>query len=185
MGRIMIAGTRTSSLGALIAAWAALVVPSVPVAAEAQELWHGTTVGMSVAEVQRLFPAARPIHEQDPARPHWVALLRADSVLADGFPRSVTFTFDDGHLINVVTTAGSRSNPGEVTGQDVSGVLANLKSKYGLPVTCKKEPGGDLFLACFWRTHGIFIGYMGRVDVEPMVLTFAPPWEEADESLLR
>jgi hypothetical protein len=70
---------------------------------------------MSVNDVQKFFPAAKAIQEQDPSRPGWVALLKADSVEADGLREAATFTFKDGRLINVVTTSGGRPNPGAIT----------------------------------------------------------------------
>jgi hypothetical protein len=183
--RIMMAGSRTSALGGFVAASTVLIALSLPAAAEGQELWHGVTVGMSVHDVQKFFPTAKPIQEQDPSRPGWVALLRADSVEADGLREAATFTFKDARLINVVTTSGGRQNPGTITGEDVRRSLSGLKGKYGHPLRCKQEAEGDLFLACFWRVHGLFIGYMGRADPQPMVLTFVHPWEETDASLLR
>ena len=99
--------------------------------------------------------------------------------------KRLTFTFKDGRLINVVTTSGGRLDPGAITGQDVRRALLGLQTKYGQPIKCKQETEGNLFLACFWRAKGLFVGYMGRTDPQPMVLTFAHPWEDSDANLLR
>jgi hypothetical protein len=139
---------------------------------------------MSVAEVRKLFPVVQPIEEPDPTRAGWVALLRADKAPIDGLRQTVTFTFKNGELISVVTSAGGRPDPTALNPQEVQQILATLQSKYGQPVRCK-GPDNNMLLACFWRGNGVFVGYMGRTDPLPMALTFFHAWEEQDGALLQ
>jgi hypothetical protein len=139
---------------------------------------------MSAPEVRTLFPTAQPIREPDPSRPRWIALLRSDKAVIDGLRQTVRFTFDDGRLVSVVTSAGGQPDPTALSPEDVRQAQAALQAQYGPPVRCK-GPDSNALLACFWHANGLFIGFMGRADPLPMFLTFHHPWESKDETLLR
>jgi len=150
----------------------------------AQELWRGTTAGMSVADVQKLYPAAHRVPHPMVIRDGWLEALQIDAAVADGRREQVSFSFKDGKLINVVTRSGGPTDPDAVTGAQVQRVLDGLKARYGEPARCK-APDENLLRACFWHEHGMFRGYMGRTDPMPVVLEFNHVWQPTDQNLLK
>jgi hypothetical protein len=164
----------------LIGVWLA-VHPDV---AAGQELWHGATVGMSLADVQKRFPTAKTVRQQDQSRPDAIAQLQSDKTLVDGVRQTIVFSFDKVGLVGVVTSAGGKPDPTALTAEDVQRTEAALRSRYGAPVRCD-GPDNNMLSACFWHSEGLFIGFMYRSDPLPMFLTFHHAWEERDGALLR
>ncbi|HWE46374.1 MAG TPA: hypothetical protein VG407_10140 [Caulobacteraceae bacterium] len=156
-------GHRRQTLFGLIA----ILCLSTP--AFAEELWRGASAGMTVAEVQHLFPAAHRFANPAATSDGWVELLHADNVDLEGHREGVEFLFKNERLIAINTMIGGKDAPYEISGAGVRAILADLRKKYGEPVRCKNE---DIMTSCFWIVDGKFIGYMGRDSVSRMVMLF-------------
>ena len=179
----MIDSIKASIIGAL-GALSIGVSSSHSMVAAAPELWHGAVVGMSIADVQQLYPAAHRVPHPMVIKDGWVEALQIDAAVIDGRRELVSFSFKDGGLINVVTRSGGRTDPDAVTGAQVQQVLDGLKAKYGQPACCT-GPDENLLLACFWHEHGMLRAYMGRTTPLPLVLEFNHVWLSTDQNLLK
>jgi hypothetical protein len=94
----------------------------------AQLLWPGTTAGMKVEEVQKMFPEAHaPETESILPAERGTELLELDQVLIADYPFKVGFFFKDGQLVMVAL-----ADSGEILMKDFEKFRDLLRAKYGL-----------------------------------------------------
>ena len=97
-------------------------------ALQAQALWPGTSSGMSVEEVQKLFPEAHaPEVESVLPANRGTELLELDQAVIAGYPFRVGFFFKDGQLVMVAL-----ADTGEILMKDFEKFRDLLRTKYGL-----------------------------------------------------
>lgn len=93
----------------------------------AQALWPGTNAGMSLEEIQKLFPAAHPPENAEPLPGNSVVLLlELDKVVIADHPFQVTFFFNGERLVKV-----SLTELGDVQAKDFEKIRDILRAKYG------------------------------------------------------
>ena len=104
--------------------WAGLGLHSM----RAQTLWPGTTAGMSLEDVQRMFPAAR-VPEEPIGLPHGrgVELLQIPGWPAAGRTFTVHFFFKEKSLVQV-----SLTDTEIIASKDFESVRAVLRKRYNL-----------------------------------------------------
>jgi hypothetical protein len=101
----------------------------------AQTLWPGTTAGMSVEEVKRVFPEAHaPGAENVLAAGRGTELLELDEVAIAGHRFKVGFFFKEGQL--VVVTLGE---VGEIMVKDYEKFRDLLRKAYGLEYSTRNS----------------------------------------------
>jgi hypothetical protein len=95
---------------------------------QAQLLWPGTTAGMKMEEVQKIFPEAHaPAEPEELPAGRGTELLEMDQVVIADFPFRVGFFFKDGQLVMVAL-----ADTGEILMKDFEKFRALLRAKYGL-----------------------------------------------------
>ena len=94
----------------------------------AQSLWPGTTAGMSLAEVQKVFPDARESDNAgEPAAGRGTELLALDQTLIAGHRFSVKFFFKAERLVHVAL-----AETGEIPMKEFEKFHGLLRAKYGM-----------------------------------------------------
>ncbi len=146
---------------------AAVSALTAPLSALAQELWNGSRLGMTLADVQTAFPEAaqgeRTIDGDD-------TVLRVPGLRAGGHDATAFFDFTSGQLRTVELLL----SPGRAGGTiDTEEVKTQLSSKYGPPVECQADRE-----RCEWRDRGVDITLIatpvaGAVGAEILYGTFA------------
>ena len=121
--------------------------------AQAQALWKDTTVGMSVAEVQKLYPAAAP--PKSPAGPLSTGAtekLRLEGVEIELHRFHAEFFFQDDHLTLVRLDL---DNPPGFSGAEFvfTSLFDQLRMKYGPEFSMRRNRGVMSTLLAKWH-HG-------------------------------
>jgi hypothetical protein len=126
-------------------------------ASHAQELWPGTQVGMSPADVSKRFPSAKAIAAAPSGKP-WGTCLREASLALAGVKFNTCFRFIDDKLVNVLARQEDEYVQNASTKINFEKIAAELRKKYGAPksMTLESRHAG-LFGGAIWESEGVFL----------------------------
>jgi hypothetical protein len=159
------------SLLAALAAVAAVQADAPP--PPGTELWQGARVGMTPAQVQAAFPAARPVVEGESLLDNAKARLKLPGVrLPTGETATMNFYFRGDSLNEVKLIADvppGRTADNVRRAQTIAGALT---PRYGKPSTCGPREG-LLAYECDWLDHGLSVSvtYMDVAGQSPLLET--------------
>lgn len=122
-------------------------------ASQAQELWPGTQLGMSTADVSKRFPSAKPVGSA-PTDP----CLRRAGLLLAGLKFNTCFSFIDDKLVNVLASQEDEYVQNTSTKTNFEKIAAEFRKKYGTPksMTLESRHAG-LFGGAIWEGEGASI----------------------------
>jgi len=113
---------------------------AAPTPANAQDLWGGARAGMTVEQVRRLFPDARPTTTAASAQAQDESLLTIDHTEVAGEPFRVGFVFHRGKLTKVgLVYLGAK--PFEALLPLYNTLLERLRAEHGASSTSRSERG--------------------------------------------
>ena len=165
----------------LLAALAALVGVG-PATAQGMVLWREATAGMTVAEVRRVVPQARPSPVAGSNKDGWRDLLQA-RVREGSLDQNVVFQFKEDRLIGAVITMGTAFGLTAIAADEATSVRRRLRDAYGRPL--RSAFTDDDFRACSWIKGATFVGYLERPPPTSGVMVFIHPEQAGDRELLK
>lgn len=126
-------------------------------ASQAQELWPGTKVGMSTADVSRRIPSAKPLTAPPSGKPWGTCLREAILTLVDVKFNSC-FRFIDDKLVNVLARQEDEFVQNASTRANFEKIAAEFRKKYGPPksMTLESRHAG-LFGGATWEGDGVSV----------------------------
>jgi hypothetical protein len=146
------------------------------------DLWRGAKVGMSEAEVQRLFPQATPPAQLTTLTGGQVDRLQLDAVDLQGRPATAHFYFAGPQLVAVELTA-SGFKPGQPTGNMAlaQSIAAGYSATYGQGYDCGSKSLGDVgAYECKWLKGRLSI-QLWYMDVAGQAPLFYIAYRQADD----
>jgi hypothetical protein len=157
---------------------AATAAASVPAGAETPAapgttLWDGARVGMTPAQVQAAFPAARPVADGESLLDNAKELLVLSGLhLPTGLPAVMTFYFRGDSLNEVKLAAVVPEGQTAANVHRAEALAEALKQTYGKPITCGARES-LLSFECdwIWRGLSVSITYMDVAGQSPMLET--------------
>jgi hypothetical protein len=151
---------------------------SVPAGAETSAqpgtpLWGDARIGMTPAQVQSAFPAARPVAAGESLLDTAKERLVLPRVrLPTGTPATMAFFFRDDSLNEVKLIADVPQGQTAANIRRAAALADALKRTYGKPVTCGKRES-LLAFECDWISGGLSVSvtYMDVAGLSPMLET--------------
>ncbi len=127
------------------------------VVSQAQELWPGTKVGMSPADVSRRIPSAKPLTAAPSGKP-WGTCLREASLTLVDVKFNTCFRFIDDKLVNVLARQEDEFVQNASTKANFEKIAAEFRKKYGPPksMTLESRHAG-LFGGATWESEGVSV----------------------------
>lgn len=159
----------------------ALATASPSAAGEPITLWRGLKTGMTIAEVRRRVPEARPNKTLGAPTEPWVDLLKG-RVRDRGRDEQVIFQFTGERLVGVIVAWGEPYGLPRVAPGEPERIRAEVEKTEGAPIRCREMSDG--FKACFWLRDGLFTGYFERLPPTPAVALFRHAERPGDRDLL-
>ena len=131
--------------------------------AKSQQLWNGTSVGMTESDVLKLYPRAHPpLKPEKPTIYADVTLLQSEDIRLGGHVATVDFMFKNNVLDEIGIHIAGPNDQTAISGVEAKQLLDEMKEKYGNPIRYRSVWGTGT--ACFWIKGKIFIGYMGVLN---------------------
>jgi hypothetical protein len=156
--------------------------PTVADPIKGLDLWRGAKVGMSEAEVQRLFPLARPPAKSSTLTSGQLERLQLELVDLDGRPATAHFYFSGSLLVTVELTA-SGFEPGQPTRnmELAKSIAASYSATYGQGYDCGPKSLGDISVyECKWLKGSLSV-QLWYMDVAGQAPLFYVAYRQADD----
>lgn len=121
---------------------------------QAQELWPGTKLGMSTADVSKRFPFPKAIAAAPTGKPQDICLRETSLALAT-VKFNICFSFIDDKLVNVLASQEDEYVQNASTKINFEKIAAEFRKKYGAPksMTLESRHAG-LFGGATWEGEG-------------------------------
>ena len=157
-------------------------VPTVADPAVGLDLWRGAKVGMSVGQVQRLFPGGVAPAQPTTLTGGEVDRLQLAGVDLDGHAAVAHFFFRDAALLSVELTLADVLPAASVRNVEIAKhISADLTARYGAGYDCGDESFGDVAAyECKWLKGrlSIRLWYMDTAGQGPL---FYLAYRQADD----
>ena len=136
-------------------------------------LWDGALIGMTPAQVQAAFPAARPVAEGESLLDNAKELFVLSGVrLPTGGPATMAFYFRGDSLNEVKLSAVVPEGQTTANVHRAEALAEALKRSYGKPITCGTRQS-LLAFECDWISRGLSVSitYLDVAGQSPMLET--------------
>jgi hypothetical protein len=156
--------------------------PTVADPIKGLDLWRGAKVGMSEAEVQRLFPLAGPPAKSTILTSGQLERLQLESVDLNGRSATAHFYFSGSQLVTVELTA-SGFEPGQPTRnmELAKSIAASYSATYGQGYDCGLKSLGDISAyECKWLKGPLSV-QLWYMDVAGQAPLFYVAYRQADD----